>query len=322
MEYNIYRLMGGLKPVSWQLPLKQTFVKKFVTENGKRKDLGFRRIKYVPGTDTIFAEDIKGDLKAQSIWFERGEMKVLKEDKLLNELLKQHPWLNKRYELWSQEEEDLRRLKEYRYKGIARQLIDDADLNKIKAISLAVFGYKAIGWTDEKCELELREYADVKPKKLQEVMKDKDYESKLFAGHAFVQGIVKENTGNTAVIWTDSDGVILKLAKGEKGITELGRYLAIRTDESELVVQSISDRLGKLDTNTPDKTAEEVLDEKDKEIAALRLKLSQIPSDIGADTGPDPLVQARKDFEERYTKEVPRNMKNNLAWITKQLSKA
>jgi hypothetical protein len=323
MEYNIYRLKDGLQPVSYQLPLKEVFVKKIITKNGKTEDLGYRRIKYVPGADTIYVEDIKGDLKPQTIWFEYGDLRVRKDDKLLNMIMTMHPWFNVRYELWSQESENKKKLEEYRFKGTARQLIEDADQEKIKAIALAVFGYPAISWDDEKCELQLREYADTKPKKLQEVMGEKDYESKLLAGHAFVQDIVKENTGKTAVVWTETDGVILKLAKGEKGITELGRFLSKSTEESELVLQSIGERLEKIITKTEEPSKDEILSAKDKEIAKLKAQLADKDADKDADKmpkAPTELDKARKQYEEKYKTKVPHNMKNNLDWITKKLS--
>lgn len=314
MEYNIYRLKDGLTPVSWQLPLKEVFVKKFVTENGERKDLGFRRIKFVPGTDTIFAEDIKGDLQPEQIWFEYGDLRVLKDDKLKNELLQQHPWYNKRYTLWSQESEDKEKLADLRFKGEARKLIEEADQDKIKAIALAVFGYKAILWNEDRCELELRQEADSNPKNLKEIMDEKDYEAKLFAAHAFVQGIVEENKNKTAVIWTESAGVILKLAKGEKGISELGRYLATRTDESEMVLQSIGERLDKIATNvaTVNKTAQ--LKAKDKEIEALKAQIS-----TGESTEDVALEEARNAYEDKIGT-IPPNMKNNLSWLTKKVA--
>ena len=315
MEYNIYRLKGNKRPVSWQLPLKEVFVKKFVEEEGKRKYKGQKRVKFVPGADTIFAEDIKGDLQAETIWFEYGELKVRKDDILKVKLVESHPWFNKRYTLWSAEGEDKAKLEELRFKGEARKLIDDSPLEKIRAIALAVFGHVAITFSEDKCELELRKYADEKPKKLQEVMSEPDYESKLIAGQAFSYDIVKENESKTAILWADTDGEIIKLAKGEKGITELGRFLSKSTEESTNVLQSIGERVtGKL-TATDPTNKDDVLDAKDREIAELKAMLEKQSGSTD-----EALEEATKEYEALYDNTVPPNMKNKIDWINKKIA--
>lgn len=320
MEKNIYRL-AGIKPVSFQLPLKETFVKKFVKENGSKKSVGFKRIKYVPGTESIFAEDIKGDLQPQQIWFENGDVVVYKDDLLLNEIMTQHPWFKKGiYTLWSQDKEDEAKLEVQRSKASARQLIDEADEDKITAIALAVFGPEAILWTENKCELMLREKADTEPKKLKDIIGEKNYESKLLAGLAFVKGIVKENTNKTAVVWADSEGVILKLAKGENGISELGRYLGNANEESKKVLQSIGDRLEAIDTGTA-KVGNE--SEKDKEIAALKAKLAAFEGEKKpSENELSDIQKARADYKALYKKDVPASMKNKLDWILTKIEEA
>lgn len=328
MEYNIYRMIGGdyTQSRGIQLPITSEFIEKIIDDNGKTISKGQKRIVYVKGSNSIFLEDKVGDMKPEQVWFKFGDLRVDKNDHILNEIAQKHSWYGKRYVLWTQDTEDKTKLEELRFKGAARKLIEEADLEKVKAIALAVFGYSAISWSDEKCELKLREYADTKPKKLQEVMNDGDYEAKLLAGHAFVQDIVKENTGKTAVIWSKSDGVILKLAKGEKGITELGRYLATRTDESEMVLQSIAQRIEKIVTDTVAPDKDEIISAKDKEIAKLKAQLAATkPSQNGQEQpneASDELIEARKKYEETFKNKVPRNMKNNLDWINNRLGQS
>lgn len=311
MEYNIYRLMGGIKPVSFQLPLKETFVKRLVDKDGKKTEPAYKRIVYIPGTDSFYLEDHKGDLQPQSIWFEYGDVRARKDDKLLNDIMKNHPWYGKRYKLYSEEAEEQEKLESYRFKSQARQLIEDADEYQIKAIALAIFGQEAGLWNATKCELKLREKADDDPKALKETMDNKDYSARLLAGMAFVHGIVEENRNQTAVVWTDSDGIILKLAKGEKGINELGRFLSTKTTDSELVLQSIGERLEKIAVHTGVKDTASVIEDKDAEIERLKALLNQKEEE-------DPeLIDARAAYEKANKKAVPNNMKNNLEWLKK-----
>ena len=318
MEYNIYRLKGGLTPKSWQLPLQDTYAKKLIeTASGKQEV--FKRMKYIPGTNSIFEEDNKGDLQPQTKWFLNGVLKVRKDDWLKNQILENHPWLNLKYELWSQDIEDTNMLQLLRFKSEARQLIDDSDPNKIQAIALAVFEMSAALWTPEKAELELRKYADEDPKELHRVMNESDYESKLVAGLAFTKGLVKENDNKSKVVWCDSNGEILKLAKGERGILELGRFLSQRNDDSEMVMQSIGDRLEAIDTNTTPEDVNKLLSEKDKEIEMLKAQLKQQDKKEEVD---DALATARKAYQDTFGKKVPVNKKNNIDWINNRLGKA
>lgn len=323
MEYNIYRMIGGdfTNSRGIQLPITSEFIEKIIEQNGKKVSKGQKRIVYVKGSDSIFLEDKIGDMKPQQVWFRFGDLKVEKSDHILNKILKKHSWYKKRYVLWTAEAEDKAKLERLRFKGEARKLIEDSDPEKIKAIALAVFGHHAITWTDEKCELKLREEADTKPEHLKKVMNEGDYEARLLAGHAFVQDIVKENSGKTAVVWSETDGVILKLAKGEKGVTELGRFLSNRTEDSELVLQSIGDRLDQIATNTEDPKAEEIISAKDQEIAELKAKLAQKSGKKDDDVDAD-LLEARKKYEAKFERKVPPNMKNNLEWLNNRLGKA
>lgn len=323
MKQNIYRLKSKLATSkSWQLPLKKFLIEKIIEKDGSTISLGPRKVVYVPGANSIFREDIQGDLKPESIWFENGELRVPESDILLNTLLKKHALYGQMFELWSQDKEDEKRLEIQRAKASARQLIDDADFDKVKSIALAVFGPVAINWSDTKCELELREYADTKPKKLKAIMDEKDYSAKQLAALAFVKGITKVNEGKTAVIWSDSEGVIVKLAKGENGIKELGRYLSVANEESTTVLQSIGERLEALDTGT-----EKIGNESDleKENAELRAKLEALQPKNSApkdDKSLNEIQQARADYKAKFQKDVPPNMKNKLDWILNKLGEA
>jgi hypothetical protein len=318
MEYIIYRLLQG-KPKSFQLPLADTFVKKFVEENGQKKDLGYRRITYVPGTDTFFKEDIKGDLQPQSIWFENGELRVRKDDKLLNEIMQVHPWFNRKYKIWSPELEQEEQLSILREQSEARQLVEDTDFDQIQAVALAVFGKEAIGWSEGLCELKLRQYADVSPKELKLKFEASNYQSKLLAGLAFTKGIVKENFTRTAVVWSDSEGVIIKLGKGENGILELGRWLNTKTEESELVLQSIGERVdAKLTSSSSKSNVDSIISQKDREIAELKKQLAQKATQTNNDD--DDLENAKSEYKAKFGKEVPVNKKNDLEWIIDKIN--
>ena len=317
-KYNIYRLLNNRRPASWQLPLTEVLIQKIVDG----KDEGLKSIKYVKGVNSFFAEDIKGEAKPVQIWFSKGELSVLKIDKLTNSLLQAHPWFNKHYELYSESEESKKKLKVYRTQAEARKLIDESDEQKINAIALAIFGQAAFNWDPETCELQLREYAELKPEKLQKELSSKDYESKYIAALAISKGIITTNPTKSDVIWNDTTkGVILRLAKGETAIGKLGEFLATRTDESERVLQEIGIRVEKLEVGEAKEIAPDVkkaLSEKDKEIAALKAQLlaSKKIDPIGETLT---LEDATLKYIDEHEKEPPARYKNDLSWITSKL---
>lgn len=353
MEFNTYRLTRNRQPVTWQLPTKDELLERFIELNGEKKSVGYRKIIYVPGSESIWLEDQQGDFKRVSPIFEHGDLRVPKNNILLNELLQKHRYFNEKYILWSDETETSSKLETLRFKGEARQLIEGADEDKIKAIALTIKGQGSFNWNAEKCELYLREYAESKPKKLKEIMDEKDYESKFIASQAFVKGIVKENTNRTAVLWSDSEGVIVQLAKGENGIKELGRFLSTSNEDSIKVIQSIGERLDKIaldsnkyggDVETIESKNKEIAklkaqlkakspntesEAKDREIAELRLKLEVANKPVVDEksventpvvTGNDEITLARAKYLEVFEKNVPLRYKNNINWIIKKLN--
>jgi hypothetical protein len=306
---NIYRQTSGKKTGSWQLPLTEVLIEKVI--NGE--SFGLSKVKYVPGMKTFFAEDISDNLTGQNIWFENGDLRVPKADIVKNELLQAHPWFGKHFELFSKDAIDTKRLSALRAKNNARKLIEESDKEKIKAIALAVFGQAAFIWSEDTCELELLQYADSDPEKLERELADKNYESRYIAALAFSKNIVKANVGKTSVIWNDTtEGVILRLAKGESGIHKLGELLSVNNEGSLLIMQEISARLEKLEI-TPAK----IQDDKDKEIEALKAELLKIKQ---KETPNPELEEAIKQFSEKFNKVVPINKKNDLDWILSKLN--
>lgn len=327
-KFITYKLKGDLKPRGWQLPLKEVLIEKKV--NGTSE--GLKRVKFVPGTNSYFAEDISGQLKPVQIWFNNGELIVPVVDKVKNALLQAHPWFNIKYEIYSKEMEDARKLEALRVKNEARALVDGSDADKLQAIALAIFGAVAIDWATSTCELELLEYAEKNPLALKRELDSKEYESKYLSALAYAKGIVKNNVGKTAIVWNDStEGIILHTAKGEKGMNVLSDYLSVRTDESELVLQAIGERLKKLDTKSTEKTTDDTEAKlKEKELELERLKQELLKYKQNSQPKPETVTtekkesdsetelsldEARAKYEEKFGKKTPNSYKNNLEWI-------
>ena len=315
-NFNTYQLKGGKKPASWQLPLTGVLIAKI--ENGEKI---LKSIKYVPGENSFYAEDIKGDVEPRQIWFNRGSIRVPKIDKITNALLQAHPWFEKYYELYDPQVASRNKLAEMRAKDQARKLIDESDVEQIKAITLALFGSRSFKWDDDTCELKLREFAEKDPERLQKELNSKDYESKYIAGLAISKGIMKENIGKNAVVWADTDeGLVIKIAKGENGVTKLGEYLATRTEESELVLQEIAIRAKKQDTKVSDESLAIKLSEKDQALAEKEAEITKLKEQLKANLNVDALKEAREKYEKLFKKKISPRYINDITWIENAIS--
>lgn len=333
-KFNIYKLTNGKTQGKFQLPMSEVFIRKFVEEINKETgeketvDLGYRNIRYVPGEKSIYAEDQNKDLKPQHIWFDNGVLSVLKGDKLKNEILQKHPWFNTHYILFDKQEEAKNKLKERRIKDEVTDLLRDSDTLKIKATATAIFGQVALTWDEFTAELELREYAEKNPLKIKSELNAKDYESKYLSALAFLKGIVTTDIGKTQIQWNDgTNGMIATLATGENEMSKLSTLLFEKTKESELILQTIGQRLSKLEMNLPkkEKDVAKTIKDKDAEIEALKKQLAEAQkggvqsSTNGADDSE--LAELQAKYKEKFEgKEVPINKKNNKEWIAKKLA--
>lgn len=320
LKFNTYKLLNDKKPQSWQLPLNDVLIAKLNEKNEPE----LKGIKYIPGMSSFYAEDIKGDLTSKSIWFSRGLLRVPKIDKLTNALLQAHPWFNKYYELHDTAIASKRELERLRVKDEARKLIEESDTEKIRASALAIFGQKAFSWDADTCELELRKFADQQPEKLQKELNSKDYESKYLASLSLAKEIVKTNLGKTAVVWNDTtEGIIIKLAKGENAISKFGEYLSTRTDESEMVLQEIMLRVEKMDI--PEEKPQDLkqkLSQKDQELADKEAEIAKLKAMLEGKSSDNALDQVRAKYEEVLNKKVPPRFTNDIEWLQKAIDEA
>ena len=314
MNQNIYKLKNGKTKGDWQLPLTDILVER-IKEN---ENVGLRKLMFVPGTNSFWKEDLAGDLKPEQIWFTNGKLIVPVEDKLLNGLLQIHSFFNEHYELFNKEAEAKKELAALKAKDEVIILIKESDASKIIATAMAIFGSQAFGWDESTAELELRKFAEANPKKLSQELNSKTYESKFLAALAFNKGIVRYRPGKTSVIWNDTtEGEVLKLARGENGISKLGELLSRKTDESELLVQAIGEKLAEKEMNLPKEDSKE--SDKDAEIAALKAalkKANNVKEDIS-----DDIQVLRELYTEKFDgKDVPARYKNDADWLNKKLN--
>lgn len=295
----VFKLMGAKKPVSWQLPLNEALYVKDVNGQKVRK-----KVHYIRTADSIFVEDYKGDEKAMKVFFEEGFLKVDPLDANLLKIVYGHPWHKKKYDRVDENRDAEIALDFITFKKKALAKVDIADPDERRANAVALFGNRAVDWTETRVEAELNKLADTEPERVLREMNAVDYKNKFIASYAMLKGVIEVNPTKTAVLWAADGGVIVRVAAGENPLHRLAEFLSQDSEQSQITLQTIGERLkGKY---TSKRTEEEIVDELIPPRQEEEVDLT--------------LEEATKQFEAKFEKQVPNNKKNDLDWIADKLS--
>lgn len=351
MKKLIYRLKNGRTPESWELPLRNIILPRKNPQTGFSED---RLMHYLPGAPSIWAEDYKGDKKPiPAVYFENGILEVNETDVLLIEILAKHRFNNVHYELYDNDALAQNKLGDFELKDQASELVNTSDDIQIKALALVLIGPETFAWSPIRCKAELKEKAFTNPKQIIDEADKPNYDVKYLVGLAYLQDIIKDNTGQTAVIWSDTQAVILPIAVGENGVDKLTEFLSSNTEAATVTLQTIRQKSdaktgAKIEVKaaevvipavTEDKS-KEIIADKDKEIAELRAQLAQkntadapVNTDTYTDSGkaeleeeeetaedaPKTIEQLQADYKAKHSKDAPVNKKNDAKWLLSQL---
>lgn len=263
---NVYKLISGKTEGSFQLPIKNEMIA-VVDSEGKQR---LKKIIYIPGADTIIADEYKGDEKSKSIWFEDGEVRADEKNWALNEIMTKHSWFKKHYVLVNEEADAQKEVDDFtKITQISNTILEESDELKLKAIAMVVISEDAANWGPSKAKNELLKYAKNHSSLLLAEMNKANYESRVLAALAFNKNIVKHNGFRTAVVWNDDrENIIVKVLEGENGIVKFGEFLATQSEKSTAVLQRIGEKIEALSNSsyavidtTPAKTEEQIREE-------------------------------------------------------------
>lgn len=235
---NVYKLKNGKTQGAFQLPLKNEMAIKTVDGQDRLK-----KIHYIPGTDSIFVEDYKGDEKPSPVWFEDGEIRVSETNYALNEIMQKHAWFNKHYVLVNEEATAKKEVETFEaVTKASNAIIMENDENKLRAMAMSIISLDAINWETFKCKAQLLNYAKNHSNVMIAEMAKKDYEARYIAALAFSRKLVKYNLHHTAVVWNQgSEGIIVRVADGETGVDKLGALLSKQNETSESILKSLGE---------------------------------------------------------------------------------
>ena len=317
---NVYRLKTGKNMGMFSVPACLI----------EKEGVGLQWANYYPGGKSIWVDENE-KLTSETQWFEGEEdglnpceLQVSKTNKILNEFLQRHPFMNNKFELYSEEIVAERQIAEYNKVDQAFAIIKESDDTKLKAKSLAILGMEAYGWSLAKVKATLTKLAIENPSKIIDKCEESDYKGKYLAAMAIYSNVVKQNDMGSAVVWNSGlEGVILELAKGEQPIEKLGEFLTRTTNESLTVLQTIGEKIDELNARVLEVAVPVVAEsEKDKEIAKLKEMLAAMQQPETTDyvkfvAGLD-LKGTQDEYVKRFNS-LPPAQKANITWLKNKL---
>jgi len=320
----IFRLLNDEKPISWQLPLEHLLLPKMVDGIAGAE----KHVHYIKGASTIYVEDYKGDKKAEQVVFEDGELEVRPSDFLLLELLRRHPWNGKKYFEVNEEKEALKSLEIFELRDKANALINKMDEIELSAASLAILGEGSVHWGSTMCKAKLKERAYDNPSELIKEMETPDYENRYLVSLAIMKKIIRVNPSNTAVVWGDTEGVIVRIAVGENPITRMAEFLSGNSEEVSVTKQRLGELIEKLtksvfketaiQTPVVPETPEVTTDTDTTDIGTFD---GSLDTDKVYVPGNEYTIEELRGFyESKFNSAVPHNKKNDAGWINKALT--
>jgi hypothetical protein len=288
-----------------------------------------KNISYRPGTSSIVDEENKDSVvKPRPVTLKYNnqmgnpavEIAVPNANKLLNDFLKKHQKFNIDYEIYDEDAVANKKVENYNSIEKALSYVNLSDENEVKASALAVFGMDYFGKSFNICQQDLKKTAIENPNKVIGVYENEAFHSRHMASLMYGTGVIENNPTSTAVVWTDTRGVIVHITQGESGIDKLTSFLHKESEESKSLMQEFSkriDTLAKPKVTATDYSKE--LSDKDKEIEALKAQLAKANAVSVEVNDKMTLEQASIAYKNKTGNDVPVRYKNELEWIKSKL---
>lgn len=233
-----FRLTGDKRPVSWELPITGMLLEK---KNELGGSLGNRLVEWIPGFESPFKEDHKGDEKKKKVFFEDGVLDVDPNEKGLLRIIYSHKYYGNAFEKVDEEYDAAKDLEKYKLVEEALELINSSDEYEIKANGMVLIGSHVVHLTKTRIASLLKKEAFTNPKKIVEEMSTNDYKAKFVASMGVLRGVIEVSPDQTSVIWTSTKKPIIRIAVGQDPIAKLGEMLSEDTEEARVTIQTIGE---------------------------------------------------------------------------------
>lgn len=327
MSIVIFDIKDGA-PTSYHLKQREVLAP---NKEGQLKFIGYYR-----GQNSIFTEDIDNkDIKPSKVpdfvfnpTRNKCELRFDDRDSALLTYITTHPYhAIGKYELYSEDIENKRKLGKAELVEKALDFVKESDDLRIRALGLTVLGLSTYNQPTGTVKALLKDDAINKPKNIIDACESDLFENKFIASLALCSGVVKTNATKTAIVWADNQGRILSIATGEDFITKFAQHISRKSPESEALLQEIGNRLELTKKEKASQNAEA------SKIAELEAKLAQMQEDLEISQSREAKVEptqeekaeatlqelAIMEMRDKYTEVTGKNLsiryQNDMEWM-------
>ena len=232
---RIYFLKGGLSPLTYTMKTKGLFW--FDEEKGHQ-----REVKYCPNQRTVFVDEMVGNQMQAHMIFYDGEMRVAKEDVMLQKLLSlYHPLRDNLYEEWKPQKEAAIEVEDIEIELEALNTAMNMEIDLAEAIMRVEVGSKVSQMSSKEIKRDLLLYAKNNPDLFLELANDENVVLRNFGIKATELGLLKLSSDQRTFSWGSTDRKLMNVPFDEHPYTALAAWF--KTDEGMEIYTNIEKQM-------------------------------------------------------------------------------
>jgi len=232
---RIYELMGQTKPIVYIL--KSNNLLYFDEEKGYE-----REVKYSESQKTVFADEMKGEVRLSHIIFRDGQLYVPKEKQTLQKLLSiYHPQLGQSYKEYDSVEIATSDLDILEMEIEALTAAKNLDIDHAEAIIRVEQGSSVSNMTSKEIKRDVLVFAKQNPQLFLDLMQDDNVELRNFGIKAVEANVLSLSQDQREFLWASNKRKVMTVPFDEHPYSALAAYF--KTDEGMEVYKNIEKRL-------------------------------------------------------------------------------
>ena len=232
---RIYELIGQTKPIVYIL--KSNNLLYFDEEKGYE-----REVKYSESQKTVFADEMKGEVRLSHIIFRDGQLYVPKEKQTLQKLLSiYHPQLGQSYKEYDSVEIATSDLDILEMEIEALTAAKNLDIDHAEAILRVEQGSSVSNMTSKEIKRDVLVFAKQNPQLFLDLMQDDNVELRNFGIKAVEANILTLSQDQREFLWASNKRKVMTVPFDEHPYSALAVYF--KTDEGMEVYKNIEKRL-------------------------------------------------------------------------------
>ena len=232
---RMYKLTGNKQPLSHWFKSRNLY--------WFDEELGYEReIMYSENQNTVFVDEMKGDVVRGRIIFRNGILMVPKNKVTLQKMLsKYHPQVNKAWVEVSEKKNAIDDLEVLNIELDAMLTAREMDIDMAEAIMRVELGSKVSNMSSKELKRDLLVFAKNNPETFLDLANDDNVQLRNFGIKATEMGIIKLSQDQRTFLWGSNDRKLMNVPFDEHPYSALAAWF--KTDEGMEIYSNIEKRL-------------------------------------------------------------------------------